>query len=374
MSDKEQVMLRIPLYKPDVSGNEKHYISECVDTGWISSKGKFVSLFEEAFSTYLGVPYCASVCNGTAALQTALGALGIGLGDEVIVPTLTYVASANAVRGVGATPVFVESLSDSWQMDPDDVRRKISERTRAILVVHLYGGVCEMDKLVAIAREHDLFLVEDCAEAFGSRYDGAYAGTFGDVAAFSFYGNKTISTGEGGMVMTASAELHEKVWAYKSQGVSREREYWHESLGFNFRMTNLCAAIGLAQLERADTFLVQKRQIATWYQEHLRGLPVEIQPEPANVHHTYWLVSILCHTPESVNPLREALAVQGIETRPVFPPLHTMPLYGNGQQVFACAENIAARGISLPSWPGLQEKDVAFVSKVIKRFHVTVFS
>ena len=369
MTSHGQSVPRIPLYKPDLSGNEKEYVRQCMDTGWISSKGEFVARFEEAFGAYLGIPHCASICNGTAALQTALGALGIGAGDEVIVPTLTYVASANAVRAVGAVPVFVDSLSGSWQMDPDDVERKVSERTRAVLAVHLYGGVCEMDRLLGLARDRHLLLIEDCAEAFGSKYKGAYAGTFGDIAAFSFYGNKTISTGEGGMVATASAELHEKVWAYKSQGVSPEREYWHESVGFNFRITNLCAAIGLAQIERAAALLERKRQIATWYRDHLRGLPVEMQPEPADVHNTYWLVSVLCQKSEFVGPLRGALAEQGVETRSVFPPLHTMPIYGSGRQSFPRAEDIAARGISLPSWPGLEEKDVALIGDVIRRFY-----
>jgi len=362
-------MSRIPIYRPDLSGNEKRYLRQCVDTGWISSKGEFVSRFERAFATYLGIPHCVSVCNGTAALQTALAALGIGPGDEVIVPTLTYIASANAVCAVGARPVFVDSLPDTWQMDPDDVRRKISERTRAIMAVHLYGGACQMDKLITLAREHRLFLLEDCAEAFGSTYDGAYAGTFGDIAAFSFYGNKTISTGEGGMVATSSPELHERAWKYKSQGVSRKREYWHESLGFNFRMTNLCAAIGLAQVERADWLLAEKRKIAVWYREHLEDTPVQMQTEPENVHHSYWLVSILCPQADSVGPMRDALATAGVETRPVFLPAHSMPIYTDGQQRFPIAEDIAIRGLSLPSWPGLEEKDITFITDVIKRFH-----
>ena len=365
---EDQVSPRIPLYKPDLSGNEKRYTCECIETGWISSKGEFVSRFERAFADYLGVPYCTSVCNGTAGLQTALAALEIGPGDEVIVPTLTYVASANAVRAVGAIPVFADSLADSWVIDPPDVRSKITARTRGIMAVHLYGAVCPMNELATLAREKGLFLIEDCAEAVGSKYSGKYAGSFGDVAAFSFYGNKTISTGEGGMVATGSEEIYRRCAAYKNQGVSQQREYWHETLGFNFRMTNLCAAVGLAQLERVDEFLMKKRQIAAWYREFLTRTSVEMQLEEQDVHHTYWLVSILLPQRELVGPVRGGLSEEGIETRPVFPPVHTTPVYSEAIQSLPRAEDIAARGISLPSYPGLRRDDVALITSVIERF------
>ena len=360
--------MRIPVYQPDLSGNEKRYVNDCLDAGWISSRGEYVRRFEEAFGRLLGIPYCATVSSGTTALQTALGALGIGPGDEVIVPTFTYVASVNTVAATGATPVLVDSLADSWQMDPADVQRKVTSRTRAVMAVHLYGSVCPMDELTALASRHGLALIEDCAEAFGSKWDGRYAGTWGDVAAFSFFGNKTITTGEGGMVATRSAELDRRIRAYKSQGLSLDREYWHDSIGFNYRMTNVCAAIGLAQLERADALIVTKRLLAQWYRKHLEGVPVEVHRETAKVFHTWWMVSILCPTPEDREPLRLRLREEGVETRPLFHPAHTMPVHAHLTGHFPRAENIALRGMNLPSWPGLTEDDVRFIAGVIRRY------
>jgi perosamine synthetase len=359
---------RIPVYQPDLSGHEKAYVTECLESGWISSKGTFVSRFEQAFAAYLKVPYGASVSNGTTALQTALGALGIGPGDEVIVPTFTYVASVNAITGSGATPVFVDCLSDTWQMDPSDVERKITSRTRAIMVVHLYGGACEMEPLMAVAARRHLFVVEDCAESFGTRYDGAYVGSFGDVATFSFYGNKTLTTGEGGMVVSRDPALHDRVVRYKSQGYNPLKEYWHESLGFNYRMTNICAAIGLAQLERVDAILEKKRRLAARYQAAFSGLPLQLQPEPARVFHTYWMISALCEDSTTLQGPRGALAAEGGETRPLFPPVHGMPMYVREGVHFPCAEALSCRGMNLPSWPGLGEDDVAFIAGIIRRF------
>jgi perosamine synthetase len=359
-------MTRIPLYKPDLEGNERKYVNQCLDSGWISSKGEFVNRFEEAFSLRLGIRHCLSVSNGTAALQTALGALEIGPGDEVIVPTLTYVASANAVKGMGATPVFVDCTPDTWQMDPEKIAPKITPRTRAIMPVHLYGGMCRMDKIMAIAKQHNLAVVEDCAEAFGSQFDGISAGALGDIGTFSFYGNKTITTGEGGMVVTNSKQLFDRAWAYKSQGVSRSKEYWHESLGFNYRMTNICAALGLAQLERCDSFLARKRQIAAWYREHFSGLPITMQAQDQRVRHSHWLVTILCPTGINVVALRELLAQAGVETRSVFHPMHTLPIYDGSSEAFPNAQEISSRGICLPSWPGLTEPQVRMIADTVK--------
>ncbi|MFH0963958.1 MAG: DegT/DnrJ/EryC1/StrS family aminotransferase [Planctomycetota bacterium] len=362
-------MRKIPVYRPDLSGNETNYVLDCLRTGWISSCGSYVERFERSFAQYLGVPYCVSVSSGTAALQTAMGALGIGPGDEVIVPTLTYIAPANAVKGAGASVVFVDSLPDTWQMDPADVRKKITGRTKAIIAVHLYGGVCAMDELVPLAKEHNLCLIEDCAEAFGSKYDGTFVGNFGDVATFSFYGNKTITTGEGGMLAARSEDLYERLRRYKNQGLpGGGREYWHETLGFNYRMTNLSAAVGLAQLERADSFIADKRRIAAWYRSRLQDLPLSIQPEPEKVFHTYWMVAVRCADPKAVAPLRVALDAAGVETRPLFPTVHTMPVYRDcARDRFPVAEELSLTGINLPSWPGLTEADVAYIADVVTR-------
>ncbi|MGZ8094795.1 MAG: DegT/DnrJ/EryC1/StrS family aminotransferase, partial [Methylosarcina sp.] len=228
----------IPIYQPSLSGNEKKYVNECLDSTWISSKGRFIPEFESKFAAYTDVRYATSVSNGTVALHLALVVLGIGPGDEVIVPTLTYISSVNAIAITGAIPVFVDSVADTWQMDPDDVRRKITSRTRAIMAVHLYGHPCDMDALVAIAKEHGLFLIEDCAEAFGSLYKGRHVGSFGDIATYSFFGNKTITTGEGGMVATNDETLYDRAVHFKGQGLAKHRQYWHDVIGYNYRMSN----------------------------------------------------------------------------------------------------------------------------------------
>jgi perosamine synthetase len=358
--------IRIPVYRPDLSGNEKKYVVDCIESGWISSKGEYVARFEAGVAEYLGVPHCASVCNGTAAIQTALGALGIGPGDEVIVPTLTYVASVNPIRAAGAVPVFVDSRMDTWQMDAAAVARRVTPRTRAIMAVHLYGGMCDMGPIQEIARRHDLLLIEDCAEAFGSRLDGKLAGTFGDVACFSFFGNKTLSTGEGGMVATSSRAIFKRLTSYKGQGLADHREYWHDKLGFNYRMTNVCAAIGTAQLERIDETIAHKRRLADWYREDLRGECVQFQACPANLFHTYWMVSVLFDDERSKAVVREHLRNSGVETRPFFSPVHTMPVYEERYQRLPNAQDLASRGINLPSWPGLRREDVRMIAAAVR--------
>lgn len=365
----DQISIKIPVYQPFLSGNEKKYVNECLDTNWISSKGRFVPLFEQNFAKYTGVKYASAVCNGTVALHLALVALGIGPGDEVIVPTLTYIASVNSIAYTGATPVFVDSLEDTWQMDPEDVARKITQRTKAIMVVHLYGHPCDMDAIVSIAKKHDLFIVEDCAEAFGALYKGKHVGSFGDVAAYSFFGNKTITTGEGGMVVTNDETLYDRVVHFKGQGLAKYREYWHDVIGYNYRMTNICAAIGLAQLEQADKIIEKKRKIAEWYKAGLKGLPVTFHKEVGDVRHSYWMCSILVDEPSKRDPLRSALLQEGIETRPLFYPVHTMPMYSSKYQRHPVAENLGWRGINLPSFPGLKKEQVEFICDIIRKFY-----
>lgn len=358
-------MSSIPIYKPELSGNEKAYVNECLETTWISSKGRFVSEFEQAFAEYTNIKHATTVSNGTVALHLALIALGIGPDDEVIVPSLTYIASVNAIAYTGAAPVFVDSLENTWQMDPDDVKRKITPKTRAIMAVHLYGHPCEMDSLTALAREHGLFLIEDCAEAFGSLYKGRHVGQFGDIATYSFFGNKTITTGEGGMVVTNDETLHDRAVHFKGQGLAKHREYWHDVIGYNYRMTNICAAIGLAQLEQAPEFIKKKQQIAEWYKDNLQGLPITVHGEFGDVRHSYWMVSVLVEKAENRDPLRAALSNAGIETRPLFYPAHTMPMYAAKFQKHPIAESLGWRGINLPSWPGLTKANVEFICQTI---------
>ena len=360
--------LKIPIYQPELGEAERRNVLDCLDSSWISSKGKYIQKFEGKFSEYVNVIYSVAVCNGTVALHLAMLALGMGPEDEVIVPTLTYIASVNAIKYTGATPVFVDSLPGTWQMDPADVRRKIGPRTKAILAVHLYGHPCDMEALSVLAREHRIFLIEDCAEAIGTRFQGRHVGGFGDIAVFSFYGNKTITTGEGGMVSTNDKTLFERVTHFKGQGLAAHREYWHDVVGYNYRMTNICAAIGLAQLARADDFVGRKRRLAERYKAHLSGLPVQLHQDCPQGVHSYWMISILVEQPELRDRLRTYLAQRGIETRPLFYPVHTMPMYSTRYQKHPVAEELAWRGINLPSWPGLSEAAVAEVAGAIRGF------
>lgn len=365
----EQPGRRVPVYAPSLIGRERDYVLECLDSTWISSKGRFIAQFESGFSAFVGVPHATSVCNGTVALHLALVALGIGPGDEVIVPTLTYVASANAVTYTGAKPVFADCRADDWQIDPADVARKMTPRTKAVMAVHLYGSAADLDSLAALCARHDVALVEDCAEAIGTLYKGRHVGGHGRVSAFSFFGNKTITTGEGGMVLTRDPDLHERIGRLRGQGLSTYREYWHDVVGYNYRMTNICAAIGTAQLERVDDILQAKRALAALYREMLRDLPLTFQADGPEVTSSYWMVCILTRTPAERDALRTKLARDGIETRPLFPPVHQMPIYHQPGECHPVSDDVSARGLNLPSWPGLSLADVTYVCQSIRAFY-----
>jgi perosamine synthetase len=358
--------IRIPIYQPELGEKEKAYVNQCLDSTWISSKGEFIERFQAGFARYIGAQQALAVSNGTVALHLALAALGLGPGDEVIVPSLTYVAPVNAIRYVGATPVFAEADATTWQVSPTDVAARITPRTKAIIAVHLYGQACDMAALADLARSRGLLLVEDCAEALGTRIGSQHVGTFGDIATFSFFGNKTITTGEGGMVVAREQTLHRLALKLRGQGLADDREYWHDVVGFNFRMTNICAAIGLAQLERADEFLARKRVLAEAYARNLAGLPLTMHAEVAGTTHSFWMCSLLTSDPAQRDPLRRTMREAGIETRPLFHPVHTMPMYAQGQTGLDVSVALAARGINLPSWPGLGEEGARIVSDVIR--------
>ncbi|WP_233847651.1 DegT/DnrJ/EryC1/StrS family aminotransferase [Paraburkholderia sp. HD33-4] len=360
--------LRYPVYAPYLNGREKNLVMDCLESTWISSKGKYVGQFEESFAAWLGARHAITVSNGTVALHVALAALGIGPGDEVLVPTLTYIASANAVKYTGADVVFVDSEREYWQIDIEDAERKITSKTKAIMAVHLYGQATDMEAVMALAKKHSLYVIEDCAEAIGTRFDGANVGTFGDIGCFSFFGNKTITTGEGGMVVTNDAELDRKIRHLRSQGVSSEREYWHDAIGFNYRMTNLAAAIGCAQMESVDDLIAKKQQIAEWYRQSLAGLPLQVHSTHPRTLHSYWMVSILVEDASQRDPLRTALLQDGIETRPLFYPVHQMKMYAAPGQHFPVADEIASRGINLPSYPALMRDDIAFICERVREF------
>ena len=342
----------IPVYRPDLSGNERRYVLDCLDTGWISSLGVYVERFERAVAARAGAAHAVATCNGTVALHLALYGLGIGPGDEVIVPSFTYIASVNAVSYTGARPVLADSRAADWLLDPEHAEALITPRTRAIMAVHLYGAACDMTALRAIADRHGLAVVEDAAEALGTTISGRHAGTFGDAAAFSFFGNKTVTTGEGGMAVCDDPALAARMLQARGQGQSFTRRYWHEVMGFNYRMTNVAAAIGCAQMERLDAILARKRALAARYRALLAGVPVAFQQAMPGVESAEWLVSVLL--PEGVDrdAVMACMAAHGVETRPVFHCAHTMPVQHQAVRL-PVAEGIAARGISLPSFPGL---------------------
>jgi perosamine synthetase len=361
---------RLPVAEPSLSGNELLYVSECVLTGWISSAGAFVGKFERMFAEFCGVRYAVATSNGTTALHLTLLALDIGAGDEVIVPSLTFIATANAVAYVGAQPVLVDSEPETWNMDPARIEEAITPRTRAILAVHLYGHPADMGAIMEIAARHGLAVIEDAAEAHGARFQGRVVGGIGDLGAFSFYGNKIVTTGEGGMVVTNRPELAEKVRVLRDHGMSAERRYWHPVLGFNYRMTNLQAAIGVAQMEKIESILAAKARVSRCYDENLRGIPgLTLPPRVTWAENVFWLYTVLIDfgvlgvTREAV---QEALQIDGVETRPVFVPIHRQPLYDRGE-CLPVAERLSSLGLSLPSSPSMSEAEVRRVADSLQR-------
>lgn len=361
----------IQVAAPLLDGREAEYVMECLTTGWISSNGRFIADFEKAFADFCGVRHAVAACNGTTALHLALLALGLEPGDEVIVPTLTYIASANAVRYCGATPVFVDSDSATFNLDPAAIEAKITPRTRAIMAVHLYGHPADMDALSEIARRHGLWVVEDAAEAIGARYKDRPVGGLSDCATFSFFGNKIITTGEGGMVTTNDDALATRMRLFRGQGMDPQRRYWFPIVGYNYRMTNIAAAIGLAQLERIDSHLSARQDIAAGYNRRLAGhedrvvLPV-VEPW---AHHAFWMYTI--KLTEAVSRSRDevmaVLQAEGIETRPVFYPMHVMPPYREADGAYPRAEACADRGINLPTHGQLTDADLDRICAALLR-------
>lgn len=358
----------IPVYAPVLDGREEKYVLDAVRSGWISSLGKYVTRFEEQFAAYCGVEHGVSVSNGTVALHLALHALGIGPGDEVIVPSLTFVASANAVHYTGATPVFVDVDPCTWCIDPEEVARRITSRTRAIMPVHLYGHPAPMPALHALAERHGLLLVEDAAEAHGAAIEGRRAGGWGRVAAFSFYANKIITTGEGGMLTTGDATLAARCRMLRDHAMPPQQRYWHDEVGFNYRMTNLQAAVGVAQMERIDHFVARKRAIAALYLEELAGIPGLVLPaERPGYTNVYWMVSILVDAPYALtrDELIPALRRRGIDSRPFFHPLDTLPPY-RADQPRPVALHLSRCGLNLPSAPSLTDAQVRYICAALR--------
>lgn len=359
-------MKQISVASPNLNGNEKRYVNDCMDTTQISSGGggKYIVEFERAFAEFCECKYAASCCNGTVALHLALLALGIKEGDEVIMPVITYIATANAVRYVNATPVFTDVDKDGWNIDVKKIEEKITPNTKAIIVVHLYGNPVDMDAVMEIAKNHNLYVIEDAAEAHGAVYKGKKVGSIGDIGTFSFFGNKVITTGEGGMVTTQNEQIDRKVRLLKGQGVDAQKRYWHLAVGYNYRMTNLEAAIGLGQLENIEEHIANRIKIRQKYYSLLEPYSdyMEFQKTTAQSISINWMTSIIFTSKVKLDrdTICRKLEERGVETRPVFYPINSMPPYKDNES-FPVAKYIAERGINLPTHDLLKEEDVEFI-------------
>ena len=363
----------IPVNEPVLDGNERKYLNECLDTGWISSEGAFIREFETRFAELVGRRHGVAVCNGSAALDAAVAALDIGSGDEVILPTFTIISCAAAVSRLGATPVVVDCDPKTWNMDVAAIEGRITERTRAIMPVHIYGLPVDMDPLLEIAAKHDLHVIEDAAEMIGQTYRGRPCGSFGIVSTFSFYPNKHVTTGEGGMIVTDDDELAERCRGLRNLAMKAPRRFVHDEIGWNFRMTNLQAAIGVAQLERLDEFVPRKRHIFDRYTDLLSDirslqLPVRCTDYATNINWVYGLV-ISDDVAFDAEEAMKRLAERKVATRPFFWPMHEQPVYRRAglfeNERYPHAERIARRGFYLPSGLALTDAQIDRVSEAV---------
>lgn len=362
-------MDRIFVAEPTLGGNEQAYVMDCLQSTWISSAGKYIAEFEQAFARYCGTRHAIATNNGTTALHLALVVLGLAPGDEVIVPTVTYIATANAVRYCGATPVFCDVLEGTMNLDPAGIKALITPRTKGIIPVHLYGHPAEMTAIKEIADRHGLWLLEDAAEAHGAEVGGQRVGGLGAMATFSFFGNKIVTTGEGGMITTNDDDLAAKLRLFRGQGMDPHRRYWFPVIGYNYRMTNIQAAIGLAQMEEIDGALADRQQVADWYNEALAPLADElVLPVRASwAHQVFWMYNIFVRTggAERRDAIMAYMDSVGIETRPVFYPMHVLPPYQE-DKAYPVADEWACRGINLPTHRKLRLEDITRVAEALR--------
>lgn len=370
----------IPVNEPLLNGNEKKYLCECIDTGWISSEGPFVKQFEEKMSETVGRKYGIAVANGTAALEVAMQAIGIKEGDEVIMPTFTIISCAMSVTKLGAKPVLVDSDSNTWNMKVDEIERKITSKTKAIMVAHLYGLPVEMDKVLELAEKYDLKVIEDAAEMHGQTYKGKPCGSFGDISTFSFYPNKHITTGEGGMVVTDSEELAERCRMLRNLCFRKDVRYVHDEISDNYRFTNLQAAVGLAQLERLDEFIQKKREMGKYYTEHFADiksikLPITSTDYADNI---YWVYGVVLN--QNVNltnrEMTKLLAAEGIGTRTFFWCMHEQPVYQKmglfENEQYENAEYLARKGFYIPSGLALTKEQMETVVEKVRKILIEI--
>jgi perosamine synthetase len=364
----------IAVNEPLLDGNEKKYLAQCIDTGWISSEGPFVKQFEAALAARVNRKWGVAVCNGTGALDAAVEALGIGPGDEVIMPTFTIISCIAQIVRNGARPVLIDSDARTWNMDVTRIEAKITPRTKAIMVVHTYGLPVDMDPVIELARRHDLYVLEDAAEMLGQTYAGRPCGSFGDISTFSFYPNKLVTTGEGGMVVTNDKSLADSCSSLRNLCFQPERRFVHDRLGWNLRMTNLQAALGVAQLERLDEFVVRKRRMGGRYGELLAGvsgleLPLAQTPYADNV---YWVYGVVLEDDvafDAAEAIRR-LAAAGVGCRPFFYPMHQQPVFTKrglfDGESFPVAERLYRRGFYVPSGLALTEPQMERVADALR--------
>lgn len=366
--------MKVPVNEPLLNGNEKKYLKECIDTGWISSEGPFVKMFEDKFAQKIGRKYGIAVCNGSAALELAIAAINIKPGDEVILPTFTIISCIAPIIRAGGKPVLIDSDPVTWNMDPLQIESKITSKTKAIMIVHIYGLPVDLDPIISIAKKHGLKIIEDAAEMHGQSYKNRLCGSFGDISIFSFYPNKHITTGEGGMVLTDDESIANHCQLLKNLCHKPGQRFVHEELGWNFRMTNLQAALGLAQLERLEEFIVKKRKNGELYTTLLKDisgfqLPLEKTDYADNIYWVYGIVlndSIKFDGREFINKLSE----KGVGARPFFWPMHQQPIFQKTglfkNEKYPIAERLGKKGFYLPSGLTLTEKQIKYVAKTVK--------
>lgn len=365
----------IPVNEPLLNGNEKKYLNECIDTGWISSEGSFIIRFEHEMSAYIGRKYAVTVTNGTAALEMAIVALDIQAGDEVIMPSFTIISCAQAVVKAGAIPVLIDSEYDSFNMCVEQIEAKITKKTKAVMIVHIYGLPVDLEPILELAKKYDLKVIEDAAEMHGQTYNNKKCGSFGDISIFSFYPNKHITTGEGGMILTNDEDIYNRCKSLRNLGFSSDssKRFIHEELGWNLRMTNLQAALGVAQLERIEEFVEKKRWIGNSYQELLKdidgiNLPIKSKQFSENI---YWVFAITLKDehPKTAQQVMKELGAKGVGTRPFFYPMHQQPVFKKmdlfKNESYPNAEKLYANGFYIPSGLALTESQIFEVSKVL---------
>jgi perosamine synthetase len=372
----------IPVNEPLFEEREFEYIAECLRTGWVSSSGRFIDDFEEAWASYCGVPYGVAVCNGTAALQIAVDCLGLKPGDEVIMPTFTIISCAQAITRNGAVPVLVDSDPETWCMDVSQIEARITPKTKAIMAVHIYGHPVDMDPLLELAEKQDLHIIEDAAEAHGAEYLSHFGnvdpkwrkcGSLGDISVFSFYANKPITTGEGGMIMMKDHNLAQRARSLRNLCFRTERRFYHTELGYNFRMTNLQAALGLAQVERINKIIRHKRWVGETYSEQLRDVPgLELPVEKSWAKNIYWMYGVVLNEFHKLDAseFAEHLREKGVDTRPFFLGMHEQPIFVmdglfEGEK-YPVSERLSRRGLYLPSGMTLSEDEVNQVCQAVR--------